>query len=280
MKSTYEKKVTVHGVDIHFREKNSLCEQTLLCLHALGHCSKDYNKIFSDPCFSHYRIIAIDFPGHGDSDRGSKPVSSEYFAEITEEVIRTLSLKKITVLGNSIGGAVAIRLASNPDNTIQSIQLANPAGLDKRGGVSKLFLSFMVWFFNKGVKGAPKFRKWFQYYYGKVLPSPEAAARRQEIVANAYNIAPILAEGWESFKSESEDLRKMASELPCPVLVTWAMKDKKVQYRRNVGAIEKIRNLKLIKYSIGHTPMLENPAVFLADLRRFLDDQQQHLPAY
>lgn len=271
MKTAVEKVASCDGMNINYKEKNGSSTQSILCLHALGHSLKDYEHIFEEEAFDNYRIIAIDFPGHGGSSNGDEPVSSAYYAVITQKLIRQLNMKNVIILGNSIGGAVAMRLASDPANNIVAIQLANPAGLDKGGLVSKWFLSFMTWFFKKGVSKHPKFGKWFKYYYHKVLPSPEAAERRGEIIDNAYSIAPILAEGWSSFKLESENLKDVAARLSCPVLVTWAMKDKKVQYRRNIQAVKQINRLELIKYNVGHTPILENSKQFLEDLKKFLD---------
>jgi len=265
-----ENKLLLENVELAYKEKNTAGQQTILCLHALGHSSKDYSKMFEDDRFNEYRIIALDFPGHGNSADGKETVSSAYYARLTEKLIDQLQLKNIVVLGNSIGGAVAIRLASNKKNNITSIQLANPAGLDKGGLLPKFFLPFMVFFFKKGQQKHPKFQKWFKYYYQKVLPSAEAIDRRNEIIGQAYQLAPILVEGWKSFALPSEDIKKLIPEIDCPVLVTWAMKDKKVQYSRNIGAVNKIKQLDLVKYKIGHTPILENPKQFLNDLFEFL----------
>ena len=272
------KLIILKGINIHYREKNNQGKRTILCLHALGHSLKDYDRIFENSEFDNYRIIAVDFPSHGKSGKGKEPVSSEYYYKITQDLINSLNLSEITVLGNSIGGAVAARLASKVENKnrIENIQLANPAGFDKGGISLKLFVNFMVWFFRKGETKHPKFSRWFAYYYNKVLPSAEADERKKEIVNSSYKIAPILVEGWKSFKLPSENLKKIIPTIQCPVLVTWAMKDKKVQYKRNINTISKIKNLELIKYNIGHTPMLENSKQFLTDLKIFLN-KKNHL---
>ncbi len=51
------------------------------------------------------------------------------------------------------------------------------------------------------------------------------------------------------------------------------MKDKKVQYKRNISAIKKIKNLKLVQYQVGHTPILENSKTFLDDLIHFINKE-------
>ena len=203
-----------------------------------------------------------------------KNVSTQYYAELIEEFISKLKLKNIILLGNSIGGGVGIRLASKKNNNIQLLQLANSAGLDKGGFIGKLFLKFMVAFFKLGENKSKRFSKWFRYYYKKVLTENEANERREEIIRKRYEIAPLLVEGWKSFSLPSEDLRKLVEKIECPTLVTFAMKDRKVQYNRNISAIKKIKNLKLIKYQVGHTPILENSRIFLNDLIEFINKEK------
>ena len=95
-------------------------------------------------------MISIDFPGQGISDNPNQTISSTYFAKITDEFIKKLDLKNLIIIGNSIGGATAIRIASNNAN-IRMLVLANPAGLDKKGWLAPLFLNYMIHFFQNGV---------------------------------------------------------------------------------------------------------------------------------
>lgn len=255
--------------DIKIAYKDEGYGQILLCLHALGHSSKDFNSLYQLP-LNNFRIISIDFPNHGNSGSSKEAISATYFNHITTEFIEKLNLKNIIVIGNSIGGAVAIRLASNNPN-IKMLSLSNPAGLDKRGLFFKPFLDYMIHFFRQGVQKKPNFQKSFSNYYHKVLTSETASERRNEIIQECYNIAPLLVEGWESFKLKSEDLRPLISTVNCPVLFTWGMDDQFVQFSRNKQAIKKFSNYKLIKYKIGHTPYIECPSLFLADLQEYIN---------
>ena len=59
------------------------------------------------------------------------------------------------------------------------------------------------------------------------------------------------------------------------------MKDKFVQFSRNVKAIKQFSNYSLLRYPIGHTPYIETPEMFKNDLLFFLTLVQQvnHFPA-
>lgn len=244
--------------------------QVILCLHALGHSSKDFSSLYDLP-ITDYRIVSIDFPGQGRSEGADQPASSAFYAQITAACIEALGLKDITIIGNSIGGATAIRLAANNPN-VAMLSLSNPAGLDKKGWLAPIFLHFMVSFFQKGVAGKAFFPKMFARYYNFVLPAKPALARKQEIVQDAARLAPLLVEGWRSFKRPDEDLRPLIGNVRCPVLFTWGMKDLFVQYARNKQAIAKFSNYKLLKYPIGHTPYVECPELFLKDFQEFIQN--------
>lgn len=100
-----------------------------------------------------------------------------------------------------------------------------------------------------------------------------ALTRRAEIVNDGYRLSPLLVQGWSSFKSKDEDLRPMIKHISCPVLFTWAMKDKFVQFGRNNKAIKQFHNHTLLKYPIGHTPYLEMPEKFIADFIDFINTE-------
>lgn len=133
--SIANKFVDIANLKIAYKDEGS--GQVILCLHALGHSSKDFASLYSLPQ-NNFRIISIDFPGHGISDNSKHSISATYLAKVTNEFIKKLELQNVIIIGNSIGGATAIRIASNNPN-IRNLVLANPAGLDKKDGLHHCF---------------------------------------------------------------------------------------------------------------------------------------------
>jgi pimeloyl-ACP methyl ester carboxylesterase len=269
--SIADKTIEVDNITIAYKDEGN--GKVILCLHAIGHSSKDFLLLYNLP-LEKYRIISVDFPAHGKSGMQTQTITAAYFAKIILAFIDALNLKNLILIGNSIGGATAIRVASNNPN-IKMLSLSNPAGLDKRGVLAPFFLNYMIRFFKQGVNHQLNFQSKFSSYYKKVLLSEAAKDRRDEIVEGAFQLAPLLVEAWTSFKSKEEDLRPFIETINCPVLFTWAMKDKFVQYGRNKKSIEKFRKYKLHKYKIGHTPYLECPELFLKDLVEFINETVQ-----
>ena len=111
--SIADKSVNIDGINIAYKDEGA--GQVILCLHALGHSSKDFTSLYHLP-LEKYRVIALDFPGQGLSSTTSVPASSSFYYSITNKFIQQLELKNIIIVGNSIGGAVAMRIASNNQN--------------------------------------------------------------------------------------------------------------------------------------------------------------------
>jgi pimeloyl-ACP methyl ester carboxylesterase len=75
-----------------------------------------------------FRVIAIDLPGFGDSD---KPIGAAYdarfFAEAVVELLDALDLPKAHVIGNSLGGRVALEVGLRAPERVDRLALLAPS---------------------------------------------------------------------------------------------------------------------------------------------------------
>jgi len=105
--------VVLDGISISYTDSGG-SGPVVLCLHAIGHGARDFEDL--SPRFGpQYRVIALDFPNHGNSGVDSQPASATRYTEILTQFIENLHLPSVVLLGNSIGGAVSIRYASLPN---------------------------------------------------------------------------------------------------------------------------------------------------------------------
>jgi 4,5:9,10-diseco-3-hydroxy-5,9,17-trioxoandrosta-1(10),2-diene-4-oate hydrolase len=216
-------------------------------------------------------VIALDWPGHGRSAEDRGPAGAARYAEIAERFADALGLRDVVLVGNSIGGAVAIQLAAKRPDLVRALVLADAGGLDRVDVLTRAVTRGMAAFFAAGARGARWYPRAFALYYGLVLSAPAAAPQRVRIVAAAREMAPRLAEAWRSFGESDADLRDVAAALACPVLVAWAKRDRVLQLWRSHPAIRRIPGARLELFDGGHAPFLECPDAFAAALREFLD---------
>jgi pimeloyl-ACP methyl ester carboxylesterase len=241
----------------------------LLCLHAIGHGGGDFANA-ELALHDSYRIIAVDWPGHGASGVDASPASALRYTTLLEGLVRALELKQVVLLGNSIGGAVAVRFAALHPELVRGVILCNPGGMDPGGLIARLFIGHLVSKFHDGAEGHASFMPWFDEYYRSILVTDASVARRKLIVEAGYESAAILEQAWHSFAQPEADQRALAATLKMPVLVAWASRDGLIQWSRNREAIEAIPGVKVVQLEAGHTPFLETPAEFLAAVTPFL----------
>jgi pimeloyl-ACP methyl ester carboxylesterase len=215
-------------------------------------------------------VITLDWPGHGLSEDDPEDASATRYAQLLTVFLEHLKLEQVVLLGNSIGGAVAIRYAANFPDRVLALILADPAGLDRVDWLSKAMVRLMVGFFAAGVRQARWFPAAFAVYYRLVLPAPTASEERSRIVASAFEIAAVLEQAWRSFGQVEADLRPLIPTIRQPVLFTWAVSDRIVQLGRNLESISQFRNAQLVRFPGGHSPFLEAPEEFLEVLHAFL----------
>jgi pimeloyl-ACP methyl ester carboxylesterase len=99
----------------------------VVALHGLGATKASFLPTVAAlaPAF---RVIAIDLPGFGDSD---KPVGAaydaRYFAQSVVELLDALGLDRAHVVGNSLGGRVALELGLSFPERVQRLALLAPS---------------------------------------------------------------------------------------------------------------------------------------------------------
>lgn len=260
--------VTVDGVRLAYDDAGR--GPAVVCLHAIGHGASDFARL-AERLRARHRVIALDWPGQGWSDPDREPPSSRRYAALLEGVLAALDPGPVVLVGNSIGGGVAIRHAAAHPGDVRGLVLANCSGLDAFDAVTRIACGMMAGFFRAGVRGARWFRPAFAAYYRSVLSGAAAAEQRARIVASADEIVPVLAEAWARFSSSDADLRPLAPTIACPVLFTWAVGDRFIQLRRNLPAIRTFPHARVVEFRAGHAPQLETPEAFEREVMAFLE---------
>lgn len=100
----------------------------LVLLHGLLDDSEGWSRLAQD---THRPCIAIDLPGFGGSDLPTRPRISGY-AEAIVEGLDALDVRACTLVGHSLGGAVAASVAERT-GAVNALALMAPAGFGRIG---------------------------------------------------------------------------------------------------------------------------------------------------
>ncbi len=103
--------VVVGGVSLAVHDSDvTSSKPVIVCLHAIGHGGGDF-AAFEAAFQDRFRIITVDWPGHGASGQDAQPASARRYASLLPGLLDKLGLERPILSGNSIGGAAALALA-------------------------------------------------------------------------------------------------------------------------------------------------------------------------
>ncbi|GAB3295971.1 alpha/beta hydrolase [Hymenobacter humi] len=102
---------------------------TLIFIHGLSSYVRAWER--SIPELSKTaRCLAVDLPGYGKSSKGQYTGTMDFYAEVIHQFIQKLHLKKVTLVGHSMGGQIAVTLALKYPADVQKLVLTSPAGFE------------------------------------------------------------------------------------------------------------------------------------------------------
>lgn len=129
MTSEYElRRITVHGHEIAYREAGE--GPTVLLIHGMAGSSRTWRAVM--PLLAERgRVIAPDLLGHGESVSSAGDYSLGGFASMLRDLLAALDVDRATVVGQSLGGGVAMQLAYQHPETVERLVLVSSGGLGR-----------------------------------------------------------------------------------------------------------------------------------------------------
>ncbi|MCA9734449.1 MAG: alpha/beta hydrolase [Deferribacteres bacterium] len=105
-------------------------DETIILIHGLGTNAKGWTK--NIPVLAEkYRVIALDLPGYGKSDKGYYDYSMSFYAQVIKELMEKLGVWKAVLIGHSMGGQIAMTAALEHPEIVEKLVLISPAGFER-----------------------------------------------------------------------------------------------------------------------------------------------------
>ena len=115
-------KATVNNIELYYETAGS--GESVLFIHGLGSSARDWEMQI--PAFTkQFKTTAFDLRGHGQSQKPKGPYSMSLFAKDTAELIRSLGVGSVHVVGISLGGMIAFQLAVDHPELVKSMVIVN-----------------------------------------------------------------------------------------------------------------------------------------------------------
>lgn len=258
----------VHDLNIHYYQGGSPNGETLVLIHGFA-ADKDNWLRFSRHLTDRYRVIALDLPGFGDSDRpaGSYDVGTQ--TERLGDILDALGIDQAHLLGNSMGGHIAALFAARYPSRVRSLALFANAGIDSPNK-SELYRLLQSGGANPLVVRQPEdFQKLLQFVFFEPPYLPESLKRYlgERAMANAAHHDQVFQQLVERYIPLEPELPRIQA----PTLLLWGRQDRVL----DVSSIDVMQPLLqkpsvMIMDSVGHAPMLERPQESALLYRHFL----------
>jgi pyruvate dehydrogenase E2 component (dihydrolipoamide acetyltransferase) len=243
--------------------------EALVFLHGLGGSYSTWASVLGDFAET-YRVVAVDLPGHGGSDKPS-PASTDYsisgLAAKLGELLEKLELTPAVLIGHSLGGATALQLALDRPKLVRALVLVDSAALgleinnelldrvesapsrDEARQLLELFFQDRRFVLERGID---------EMYAARNAPGADDAVKA--IAASAF-----------TRHGQNLVLADRLGELEVPLLVIWGELDRVIPSTHAVAVLTALPTAWLeIMEGVGHVPHLEAAPAFAAIVNRWL----------
>lgn len=281
--------VLIHGHDVRFRMAGR--GPTLLLIHGMAGSSRTWQ-----PAMQHlverYTVLAPDLLGHGESAKPMGDYSLGAFASGLRDLLSYLGIERVTAVGQSLGGGVAMQLAYQHPELCERLVLVGSGGLGREVNwilraltlpgteyVMPLLFPFFLrqrerdlgWIFDRLGLASPNL--------GEILRSYTALADADHRNAFMRTLRAVIDAGGQTVSAH--DRLYLTSGMP--TLVLWGAQDAIIPVDHAYAAYRAMPGSELAIFeNAGHFPHVEEPERFAAVLGSFIQANppatERHVP--
>lgn len=266
--------VSVDGRRIRVRLDGDPDNPPILLLHGVGRSLEDWAAQWERLAGAHH-VITLDIPGFGFSSRPSEPVTLAALAQGVADTLDALGERRaLHVIGNSLGGAVALQLLVLQPHRVASLVLVNSAGFGREVTMLLRMLALPV----VGRMATRRTTRASARILERAIFADRSLASRQRIEHAVAiggqpdagvvmrEIARELATGQGVKQGWRTELASAAAQYPRPTLIIWGDRDRVLPAHHLEAAQRLMPHAKTHLFTgIGHMPQIECPDEF-ADL--------------
>ncbi|MGA9279163.1 alpha/beta fold hydrolase [Ilumatobacter sp.] len=128
-------KIRNGSIELNVTQDGSPSAAPILLLHGITSYAGSWNWIVPDLA-ERFRVLRLDFRGHGDSDRAADQYSSSGYVSDAVAALEQVAGQAAIVMGHSLGGATAAALAQRHPELVRAAIMEDPP-LGLGGGKSR-----------------------------------------------------------------------------------------------------------------------------------------------
>jgi len=249
----------VPGGDLHIKIDGAAGAPPLVLLHGFGGSIAWWAHV--TPILKRrYRVISIDLPGHGASEKHAGDYSTAALARQVGRALDKLGIDRAAVAGQSMGGLIAILLADIRPKLISHLVLLDAPleyHFQKLNTVARVAFMPVLGPALRALATERMLARGLSIVFASGFPVPH------ELVRDSHRMT------WRSFKQSDDGqdrllqgkppLQERVAALGIPVRVIWGADDRlwPIEAADGYRGLDNVQILRL--EGVGHTPMIEAP---------------------
>jgi len=276
---------------VHYREWDGPVGRTFVLIHGLGGCLLNWWKVAPELA-AHGRVLALDLAGFGLTPRAGRGSDVRSNRLLLSRFLRAVDAAPATLVGNSMGGAIALLQAALEPASVEALILPSAALPWVRGVRPALvtqvgFNLYRVPLFGEAfgrwrIKGMTPQRT-TEVGFWLIAADPAAIdertrtsqtemVRRQQADRDSVPAFLEAARSLMRLGSHRRATREILDRTRCPVLVLHGERDKLVPLGFAQNAVRRHPDWDLQVFrGVGHAIQLEAPDHWLATVGNWLD---------
>ena len=236
----------------------------LLLLHGLGGSIESWSNNINS-LSTKFRIIALDLPGFGLSDKPKISYSIKFYVSFLEKFIKRIKLNHLFIIGSSLGGHIAVEFVLKNRKMVDKLILISPAGCLPKSfkGTRELKRFLMI---VNARSSSDISRILTSIDTSMVNPSYADIMYKRISLPGAKESFISALKGSASAQRYNNQLEKIDTSM----LLIWGKKDRMIPLKFIRPFMEHGNSRIIIIENCGHRPHVENPRLFNKVVNDFL----------
>jgi pimeloyl-ACP methyl ester carboxylesterase len=277
------KYLELHGDRVAYQDAGS-GDEALLLIHGMAGSSETWRAVIPQ-LSKKYRVVAPDLLGHGLSAKPRSDYSLGAFAVLLRDLLDELGVSRATVIGQSLGGGVAMQFAYQHPDYCQRLVLISSGGLGPDVGWTLRLLSapgaelilpviapppvvnagnkLRSWFSSSGIQSPRGAEMWSAY------SSLADSKTRQAFLKTLRSVVDYRGQSVSA-------LNRLHLTSDLPTLVIWGDQDRIIPIEHGYAVRDARPGCRLeVLADVGHFPHVERPTEVAELIDDFIETSTQ-----
>ena len=272
-----------NGLTVYVYDAGAGTATPMLLIHGLGDEADTWRHVIA-PLSAGRRVVALDLPGFGRSDKPKRPYTIPFFQNVVIELLDTLAIQRAILVGHSLGAVLAHSVALNYSERVERLILIDGSLVARSQKIDLATMLFLVprlgeWLYNRLRRDPQAAYRTLVPYYGRLDKLPEADhaflfqrvnervwsdGQRRAFFSTFRNLARWLP-------GQQRDLASRLSTLGIPTLVVWGEADRINSIENGRALVELQPTTRLVVVpGVGHDVHQENAGAVLEAIRSWM----------